>query len=366
MKLRWTLQFPSEAEFSDEIGSIGLWVGPRVAGNEAKRTQGQTEDYLLRRLLVAWRKQGGLRFPFTIKASGQAAREPDFLLIQDGANMIGIEMTEAGTEEWQKNMTRSAHESSKKKSLAVAENLRPYTNLGQASREITEAIRRKVKKYENGHYRNSACDLVVYDNTECFESFTESSPPEIDPAGLVDYFRQVHVINENCVFTDVLGSGQGCVDVSRDYEIDFVEWAQHQAELLEGGNYDQLDVPGIAEELRSLGKSDLRSLGSHLRVLLSHLLKWRYQPRRRSRSWKSSIENSRIQITDLLSDSPSLMRQLTLEDSKSRLNKAYAYARRLASEETGIEIATFPEICPFRVEDILNDEYLPENGRSRT
>ena len=63
----WTKTFSAAATFSDDLGSLGTWVGPRTG--MAKRNQGQREDYVLRRLLVAWRRKGSLNYPFTVCAS---------------------------------------------------------------------------------------------------------------------------------------------------------------------------------------------------------------------------------------------------------------------------------------------------------
>src|SRR5262245_42581512 len=92
------------------------------------------------------------------------------------------------------------------------------------------------------------------------------------------------------------------------YDQDFYTWTQEQAALLREGAVQELDLMHLAEEIESLGKSDRRALGSHLRNLVLHLLKWQYQPRGREtgQSWRSSIRNARAEITTLLEDSPSL------------------------------------------------------------
>ena len=64
---RWTREFSTTASFADELGCLGVWVGPRTGPN--KGTHGQKEDYVLRRVLVALRCQGRLGFPFTVSAS---------------------------------------------------------------------------------------------------------------------------------------------------------------------------------------------------------------------------------------------------------------------------------------------------------
>ena len=89
------------------------------------------------------------------------------------------------------------------------------------------------------------------------------------------------------------------------YDQDFYAWTQEQAALLREGALGELDLTNLAEEIESLGKSDRRALGSHLRNLVLHLIKWHYQPSGRltGQSWQSSIRNARAEIAVLLEDS---------------------------------------------------------------
>ena len=132
------------------------------------------------------------------------------------------------------------------------------------------------------------------------------------------------------------------------YDTDFYQWSKHQASLLKKGDLEHLDVRNLAEEIESLGKSDKRSLRSHLKILLLHLLKTRYQTKKQTKSWKLSIENARDEIQFILNDSPSL------KNSMVRLiQEAYRLARREAFIETGLSIDHFPEKCPWTKSDIL-------------
>ena len=139
------------------------------------------------------------------------------------------------------------------------------------------------------------------------------------------------------------------------YETDFYLWTQQQAALLRQGQLQAVDVANLAEEIESMGKSDRRTLGSHLRNVLLHLLKWRYQSERRGASWESSIRNGRDEIEAILADSPSLVPQLP-----ALLETEYRRSRRNAVSETGLPLATFPDQCPFAVEQVLNADYWPD------
>jgi hypothetical protein len=90
-------------------------------------------------------------------------------------------------------------------------------------------------------------------------------------------------------------------------------------------------------------------------VLLLHLLKWRYQPAQRSRSWENSIANARAEIAYALDDSPSLRPFLG-----ETVERAFPIAVRNAETETGLERRTLPPSCPFTVEQIIDSGFLPD------
>jgi hypothetical protein len=115
-----------------------------------------------------------------------------------------------------------------------------------------------------------------------------------------------------------------------------------------------LDLENLAEEIESLGKSQRRELVSRYQVLLLHLLKWRHEPRRRSRSWRSTIATQRLEIARSLRQNPSLRARRAEE-----LEDAYVGARTLAAIETGLPLSTFPETCPFTLDQIEDPEFLP-------
>ena len=138
------------------------------------------------------------------------------------------------------------------------------------------------------------------------------------------------------------------------YQNDFYQWTQEQADLLRQGAFPALDVENLIEEIESMGRSDRRSIRSHLANVILHLLKWRYQPGKRTSSWEDSVENGREEVAWLLKDSPSLKGQLT-----PFVDEVYSGSRRKASRETGLPLTTFPDQCPFTVEQITGD-YWPE------
>ncbi|MBD1845453.1 DUF29 domain-containing protein [Cyanobacteria bacterium FACHB-63] len=140
------------------------------------------------------------------------------------------------------------------------------------------------------------------------------------------------------------------------YDRDFLEWTQQQAEHLQKGRWADLDVKNLVEELEALGRSEQKELGSHLQVLILHLLKCQYQPERRTRSWETTISNCRDQIQDCLEDTPSLHRFL---QDPAWIEKYYRRERRDAAKETQREIDTFPVECPYTIDQLLDPDFQP-------
>jgi len=138
------------------------------------------------------------------------------------------------------------------------------------------------------------------------------------------------------------------------YDTDFYQWTQQQADLLRQGALSALDRENLAEEIESMGKSGQRAVESYLRNILLHLLKWQYQPERRSNSWRLSIRDGRHQVAKRLRESPSLKPKMA-----DMAADEYPLVREYAANETGLPLVTFPEQCPLTVEEITGD-YWPE------
>jgi Domain of unknown function DUF29 len=140
------------------------------------------------------------------------------------------------------------------------------------------------------------------------------------------------------------------------YDTDFSAWAQAQAAALRDKDWAALDVEHLAEEIADLGHEQRHAVEGHLRVLLAYLLKWQYQPRKRSRSWQTSILNARTEIERRLERNPGLQPAWP-----EMLAWAYPRAQKLAATETGLSRRRFPDGCPWSREQILDEDFLPES-----
>jgi hypothetical protein len=144
------------------------------------------------------------------------------------------------------------------------------------------------------------------------------------------------------------------------YDQDFYAWTQEQAALLREGAVHELDLLHLAEEVQDLGVSQSHAVSSDLYQVLLHLLKWQYQPLRRrdSHSWQDSIVEHRDRIDRLCARMHALRRQLP-----AMLADEYPRARRRARYQTGLPLTTFPERCPWTIEDVLDPDFWPNAPR---
>ena len=139
------------------------------------------------------------------------------------------------------------------------------------------------------------------------------------------------------------------------HDQDFYAWANEQAGLLRAGLLSEADIEHIAEEIESMGKAEKRELASRLTVLLLHLLKWQHQPGLKGASWQATIRVQRRDLTVHMADNPSLKSMLP-----QAIVQAYGNAVIEAGAETGLPEATFPDICPWSYERMMDADFWPE------
>jgi Domain of unknown function DUF29 len=143
--------------------------------------------------------------------------------------------------------------------------------------------------------------------------------------------------------------------VSILYETDFVQWTDRTVQLLRERQFNALDLDNIIEEIQDLGRRERQALYSNLKIVLLHLLKWQFQPSKRTNSWRATLREHRQRIQLQLKDSPSLNPYLA-----QSVDDCYTNARDLATDETGLPLSNFPETCPYEMSLILDPGFLPD------
>jgi uncharacterized protein DUF29 len=141
------------------------------------------------------------------------------------------------------------------------------------------------------------------------------------------------------------------------YEKDETAWLEAMARLIKQRRRRELDFVHLAEYLTDMARRDRREVKSRLATLLAHLLKWRHQPKKRSRSLLVTAEQERQALVELLGS------RTLRNHAEAILADAYADGLRLAIVETGLPTNEFPAECPFTLESLLQE--LPEEQESR-
>jgi len=139
------------------------------------------------------------------------------------------------------------------------------------------------------------------------------------------------------------------------YERDFCLWVEEQARLLREGRLPQLDVVNLIDEIEDLGINRKHAVTSNLVVVLNHLLKHQFQPRRRSRGWLASIAEHRRRLRKEFQHAPSLR-----EYAREQFEECYQDARRQAMIETGLAATALPDVPPYSLEQTLDPDFLPD------
>ena len=152
---------------------------------------------------------------------------------------------------------------------------------------------------------------------------------------------------------DPASAGETCEgELSELYLHDEVAWLEESARRIHQGRTDELDFPHLQEWLQDMALRERREVRHRLIQLLVHLLKWYYQPEKRTRSWERTVFDQRLRLDGLFKESTVLRRH-----AEEVLADVYPTAVTKAAKETNLPCDTFPEKCPYTAEDLFKVEY---------
>ncbi len=141
------------------------------------------------------------------------------------------------------------------------------------------------------------------------------------------------------------------------YEQDYQLWLEQTLAQLKTGDFQNIDLENLIEEVESLGKSDKHAISSYLMRLCEHLLKVTYWESEREmclRGWMVEIANFRIEIQNRLETSPSL--KTFLQDN---FTKQYKNGRKLFLQASNLDPRSIPEQPCFTLNRALDEDWLP-------
>jgi len=129
------------------------------------------------------------------------------------------------------------------------------------------------------------------------------------------------------------------------YKQDLNLWLEQAIAQLKSGQLKELDIENLIEELEGLAGRDRRELKNRLTTLLEHLLKRCYvESEYDYAGWQITIIRNRIEIENILEQSPSLKHYL---NSPELFENAYNSALRLVRAESDYKSVNFPNSWQF-------------------
>ena len=138
------------------------------------------------------------------------------------------------------------------------------------------------------------------------------------------------------------------------YESDETAWLEAMAELIRQGRECDLDYAHLQEYLSDMARRDRREVENRVATLITHVLRWVHQPDHRSRSWRGTIIEQRQELSRLVE------RGVLHNHAEAVLAAVYAQAIERVAAETGLPAASFPEECPYSLEQILSADLPAE------
>ncbi len=100
---------------------------------------------------------------------------------------------------------------------------------------------------------------------------------------------------------------QALISTKSLYDDDFLKWTAETITHLQNGDFQQLDIVNLIEEIDSLGKAQRNAFKGQIRALVEYLMKRCYVDMPLEyKGWERTVRHIRPEIEDLIETSPSL------------------------------------------------------------
>lgn len=138
------------------------------------------------------------------------------------------------------------------------------------------------------------------------------------------------------------------------YELDETAWLEQMSKLAAERRFNKMDHEHLSEYLSDMARRDKREVWSRLVILTKHLLKWHFQPSKRTKSWRNTIREQRRELSfDMKSGS--LRRH-----AEDVMTEVYAAALEDVVGETGQARNKFPAELPWTLDEIMKQDLETE------
>jgi hypothetical protein len=142
------------------------------------------------------------------------------------------------------------------------------------------------------------------------------------------------------------------------YDDDILLWSEQQAAAIRRlretarGLPNELDIENVAEEIESVGRSELAAVESYVELTLFHLIKLAVEPGSDAAlHWRAEIAGFSFNLSRRFTES--MRRRIGLE-------RAWRSARRQATLLYGDRatdfVANLPAACPISIDDLLEED----------
>jgi hypothetical protein len=139
------------------------------------------------------------------------------------------------------------------------------------------------------------------------------------------------------------------------YKSDYLAWYEMTLEQIRNDQLNDLDLDSLSEVLENLVRDTKRSGESYLRQIIIHLLLIEY--------WEAESINRRHLAAEIVNFRNELETDMT-RNLRKHLNEEkennYQKAIKYVIAKTGLKKNTFPEQCPYTLEQLINDDWFSD------
>jgi Domain of unknown function DUF29 len=148
------------------------------------------------------------------------------------------------------------------------------------------------------------------------------------------------------------------------YQTDYYAWTKQQAAALRAlaaaRVESRLDLENLAEEVESLGRSDLNTVRSQLQRIVEHLLKLEHSPAKEPRrDWRHSLDQARDQVEDHMTASMRSDVEADLARLFERGKRDAAFGLRKHDDHEAAR--ALPASCPYSFGQIIDQAWYPQS-----
>jgi hypothetical protein len=133
-------------------------------------------------------------------------------------------------------------------------------------------------------------------------------------------------------------------------------WHEKTLAQVKNNNLTALDLEGLSEVLENLVRDIKRSGESYLKQIIIHLLLIEY--------WESEKINHRHWSAEIINFRDELERDMTANLGKhleKKRENIYQKSLKYVVMKTGLNKEIFPHQCPYSLEQLLDDNWFPDN-----